>query len=80
MKHHYAISNTPLRQGATVKAMCGAEVPKAQFAAMIDLAQAGDKFTATPARGLCRKCFDKDWENKRLLYVVASGQEAMTEL
>lgn len=79
MKHHYAIAHEPLRAGATIKAMCGKEVPQAQFAAMIDLAQAGDKFVSVPAHGLCRKCFALDWDSHRFLYVVASGQEAIEE-
>ena len=79
MKHHYATSNDPLPEGKTLTAMCGVEVPKARFAAMLDLASVGDKFTAHYTTGLCRKCFVKEWTNKRFLYVIAAGQEAMSE-
>ena len=75
MKFHFANSDNPLKEGSTVKGLCGTEIPRSAFIAHTDL----QEITVHPYKPskCCRKCWDAEWP-KRFLYVVCSGQEAMT--
>ena len=77
MKHHFANSNMPLKEGSDLHAMCGATIPRAKFAALLDCAIVGYSF-AVSAVGMCRKCNNIDLP-KRFVYVITAGQESMVE-
>jgi hypothetical protein len=74
VKHHFANSSTPLKEGAELKAVCGEKVPHAAFAALLDCAVVGYAFSMQALRGMCRKCRDGQL-NKRFVYVICNSQE-----
>lgn len=41
MKYHFANSRDPLKEGSSIKAICGVKVPKATFAAMAEMVDWG---------------------------------------
>lgn len=75
MRYHFANSDSPLKEGNTVAVVCGRDIPHAAFIASADLCE----ISVQPYHlgKTCRKCWDAEWP-KRFLYVVCSGQEAMT--
>jgi len=77
VRHHFLNSNSPLREGAELIAVCGEKVTNAHFAALLDCAVVGYSFAATAVRGMCRKCNNGDLP-KRFVYIACSGQEAIT--
>jgi hypothetical protein len=78
VKHHFANSSEPLKEGSTIEALCGVDVQKAAFVASLDCSIVGYSFAVRAIRGMCRKCNDGDL-SKRFVYVIAPGQEAMIE-
>jgi hypothetical protein len=75
VRFHYANSAEPLKEGSTITALCGEQVPKAGFPASIDCDIVGYSFAMQAHSRMCRKCCDGNLE-KRFVYIVAAGQEA----
>ena len=68
----------PLKEGSTLTALCGVDVPKAKFSANIDCLVVGYSFALQARRGMCRKCWEVN-SNKRFWYVMSARQEARDE-
>lgn len=84
-KPHLIISEEPLKSGVTQIALCGAEIPNAEWAFMWDQ-ETGQTISGRKSESfcynqliVCRKCQNLDNESKRYLYGAISGQEAKQE-
>lgn len=72
MRVHLFDSDEPLKSGGNMKANCGAEISRAEFAFMFDLQFGQD--SAISSLLCCRQCRSTRLA-KRYIYGVVSGQE-----
>lgn len=77
MKAHLADSNTPLKEGSDILANCGAQVPNGRFVFLWNNDEYPEFLSVSMTR-ICHKCAELELE-KKYVYGVVSGQEAMDE-
>lgn len=79
-KPHLAQSAEPLKNGAAVVALCGAEIRNPIFRFWWDTASLGKEFYSGLRFGLmCRKCIVAPEPEQRYVYGVQEGQEAIDQ-
>jgi hypothetical protein len=76
VKAHLIDSETPLIEGQTYSALCGAEVKHCVFVYMFNTDCAEEFLGALSTINTCRKCFQVEIE-KRYVYGIVPAQEAM---
>ena len=77
MKYHFAVSATPLVEGSDLYALCGKVVQKAAFKVGPEVEAVMLIALRTSLFNLCQECKVLPF-SERFIYVVCSGQEAMT--
>lgn len=80
MKSHLHNSDDPAREGDTLKAVCGSDVPKAAFVFFFDAgSKLGAEFFLTLNRiNTCANCLEGEFK-QRYIYGIRTGQEARDE-
>lgn len=75
MKFHLLNSEEPPKEGVTIKAECGAEIPNAKLIFSVAVFELVD----LSALIFCKKCQQAPKFDKRYLSALANGQEFLTE-
>lgn len=78
MKAHLRDSDLPIKEGTTVIANCGAEIPQTRFVFFWDASEKLE-FSWSSFRGCCRKCMDGP-VNHRYVYGCVPGQESLVRV
>jgi hypothetical protein len=81
VKTHIAHAPEPLKEHVAVVALCGQHVPDAAFVVFVDSSHAGlikvhdliDQLSGNSAIGVCRKCLDREVE-ERYIYAIREGK------